>query len=115
MKAVTKAKRRLTLSLCGLGWLDETEIETIPDAKPVVVQETGEIIEGEMVKVTASEQFKEENGAELINYLDNRVVSMVADKKGLEKTDAVKALNELLATGKIEKKMTIQQFMEAVA
>ena len=24
MKAVTKAKRRLTLSLCGLGWLDET-------------------------------------------------------------------------------------------
>ena len=35
MKAVTKAKRRLTLSLCGLGWLDETEIETIPDARPV--------------------------------------------------------------------------------
>ena len=28
MKAVTKAKRRLTLSLCGLGWLDETEVET---------------------------------------------------------------------------------------
>jgi hypothetical protein len=45
MKAVTKAKRRLTLSLCGLGWLDETEVETIPDAKPVVVAETGEIIE----------------------------------------------------------------------
>ena len=45
MKAVTKAKRRLTLSLCGLGWLDETEIETIPDAKPVIVDEkTGEII-----------------------------------------------------------------------
>jgi hypothetical protein len=30
MKALTKAKRRLTLSLCGLGWLDETELETIP-------------------------------------------------------------------------------------
>ena len=29
MKAETKAKRRLTLSLCGLGMLDETEIETI--------------------------------------------------------------------------------------
>jgi hypothetical protein len=28
MKAETKAKRRLTLSLCGLGILDETEIET---------------------------------------------------------------------------------------
>lgn len=26
LKAVTKAKRRVTLSICGLGWLDETEI-----------------------------------------------------------------------------------------
>lgn len=32
MKAETKAKRRLTLSLCGLGMLDESEIETIPGA-----------------------------------------------------------------------------------
>jgi hypothetical protein len=30
MKAETKAKRRFTLSICGLGFLDETEIETIP-------------------------------------------------------------------------------------
>ncbi len=30
MKATTKAKRRLTLSMCGLGMLDESEIETIP-------------------------------------------------------------------------------------
>lgn len=34
MKAETKAKRRVTLSICGLGMLDETEIETI--AKIVV-------------------------------------------------------------------------------
>lgn len=31
MKAETKAKRRVTLSLCGLGMLDETELETIKD------------------------------------------------------------------------------------
>lgn len=30
LKAVTKAKRRATLSICGLGWLDETEVEDIP-------------------------------------------------------------------------------------
>ena len=36
MKAVTKAKRRVTLSICGLGMLDETEVETIPDAKAFV-------------------------------------------------------------------------------
>lgn len=34
MKAETKAKRRVTLSICGLGLLDETEIETIPGAQP---------------------------------------------------------------------------------
>lgn len=34
MKAETKAKRRATLSLVGLGWLDETEIETVPGAAP---------------------------------------------------------------------------------
>jgi hypothetical protein len=32
MKAETKAKRRVTLSICGLGMLDETELETIPGA-----------------------------------------------------------------------------------
>lgn len=32
MKAETKAKRRVTLSICGLGMLDETEVETIPNA-----------------------------------------------------------------------------------
>lgn len=36
MKAETKAKRRATLSICGLGMLDETEIETV-DAKAMVV------------------------------------------------------------------------------
>lgn len=30
MKAETKAKRRVTLSICGLGMLDESEVETIP-------------------------------------------------------------------------------------
>lgn len=33
MKASTKAKRRATLSICGLGMLDETEVETIPAAR----------------------------------------------------------------------------------
>lgn len=31
MKAETKAKRRVTLSICGLGMLDETELETIKE------------------------------------------------------------------------------------
>ena len=36
LKCVTKAKRRTTLSICGLGFLDETEVEDIPDvAEPM--------------------------------------------------------------------------------
>ena len=35
MKAITKAKRRVTLSICGLGMLDESEVETIPGAERV--------------------------------------------------------------------------------
>lgn len=31
-KAITQAKRRVTLSICGLGWLDETEVEQVPGA-----------------------------------------------------------------------------------
>lgn len=36
MKAETKAKRRVTLSICGLGLLDETEVETIAGPRLVV-------------------------------------------------------------------------------
>lgn len=46
MKAETKAKRRVTLSICGLGMLDETEVVTVAGAKAIKVDsETGEILE----------------------------------------------------------------------
>ena len=37
MKAKTKAKRRVTLSICGLGILDESEADTMPGAVTVDV------------------------------------------------------------------------------
>lgn len=44
MKAITKAKRRLTLSLAGLGWLDDSEVGTMPDAAAIDVDpDTGAI------------------------------------------------------------------------
>lgn len=36
MKAETKAKRRATLSICGLGVLDESELDTIPPTKTLL-------------------------------------------------------------------------------
>lgn len=43
MKAETKAKRRVTLSICGLGFLDESEVETIQELKPVEVEKPARI------------------------------------------------------------------------
>lgn len=50
MKATTKAKRRAVLALTGLGMLDESEIETIPNAVPVELHKTDTSI-GEAVHV----------------------------------------------------------------
>lgn len=57
LKAITKAKRRVTLSICGLGMLDETEVDSIPGAERVQVNvETGEIVED--VRPISKEQQK---------------------------------------------------------
>ncbi len=46
MKAETKAKRRVTLSICGLAYLDESEVESVRGAVHIPVShETGEIAE----------------------------------------------------------------------
>lgn len=51
LKAVTKAKRRVTLSICGLGMLDETEIEDIPAASKRPPVEMPKAIEPPIEKV----------------------------------------------------------------
>lgn len=56
MKAETKAKRRVTIALCGLGFLDETEVATIPNAKfyrelddgRLVDEASGEVVDAEV-------------------------------------------------------------------
>lgn len=46
MHAETKAKRRVTLSIAGLGFLDESELHSIKDAKAFSIDlSTGEILE----------------------------------------------------------------------
>lgn len=39
MKAETKAKRRVTLSICGLGLIDETEVDSVAGARKVSVHD----------------------------------------------------------------------------
>lgn len=58
LKAITKAKRRVTLSICGLGWIDEVEADDIP---------------GKTVKHTLDELFPDDlkNGAPELPQIDN--------------------------------------------
>jgi hypothetical protein len=58
MKAETKAKRRATLSICGLGVLDETEIETIPAAARAEVHQVVNPETGRMVNPNGAAQLK---------------------------------------------------------
>lgn len=63
MKAETKAKRRVTLSISGLGWCDETEVDSIAGAQKVPVNlETGEI----SVQCEEIQQKKSENAPNII-------------------------------------------------
>lgn len=107
MKAVTKSKRRLTLSLCGLGWLDETEVQTIPDASPVTVAETGEI-------VTQPENINQETGGveqpiEIIQVLGDWAVGEAAKHWNIEPSEAAKAIAK-----KWHGKMDKREFLDAL-
>lgn len=83
MKAETKAKRRATLSICGLGLLDETEIETIPGA----------------VNVTPSDVDETKPASPFKNAtLRNQFVRNVQESLKNAKTEA--ELNDILALNK---------------
>jgi hypothetical protein len=103
MKAVTKAKRRLTLSLCGLGWLDETEVETIPDARPVAISETGEILPDPAARFNGAGKLYQELVAEAAQY---GIVS--------EPLESFATRDDLVAAGK-ELRAAVQKAKESNA
>jgi len=61
MKAYTKAKRRVTLSICGLSFVDESEIETIPNTQKINIDiSTGEINADKKPLLNAMQNAKQE-------------------------------------------------------
>lgn len=51
MKAETKSKRRVTLSICGLAFLDESELDSLRGATPVDIDPaTGEVLQSGSVR-----------------------------------------------------------------
>lgn len=65
MKTETKAKRRATLSLCSIGVLDESELDTIPDASKVSMPEinvTNDAVHTAMVEPSTNVQEPSNHG-----------------------------------------------------
>ena len=129
MKAVTKAKRRFTLSICGLGWLDESELESIPAnvAQTVVVDDNG-VIMGEIearIENKAVQNQKpinntpaqknaveaQENAFDEVGYLRDwkHRVKVDGTEMPLIKTDLATASETVTSKGKLFAELTVQQ------
>lgn len=110
LKAVTKAKRRVTLSISGLGFLDETEVEDIPPsakraAPPVQliakqvdddmrgdgeVLQTGELVTDEQIETLRA--LIVEVGANVELFLKYFKVESLGDLPACDYPRALKAL-----------------------
>lgn len=110
MKAVTKAKRRLTLSLCGLGWLDETEVQTIPDARRVNVKDDGEIVTGTVTENVNQETGELSDPIEMIEVMGEWAVKYAAEKWGCKPSEAAPRLVQM----KLGKTIAKDDFIQIV-
>lgn len=108
MKAVTKAKRRLTLSMCGLGWLDETEVQTIPDARPVFVADSGEIVDTVLEENVNQDTGEQTSAVELIVPLGDWAVNYAASQWNMTPSEAAKQIASKKLGSKIDKNDFIQ-------
>lgn len=89
MKAETKAKRRVTLSICGLGMLDESEAETIPGAVKSTIEDDQEI---ETLRDLYSELLTEDvfNEAEILKFAWQKTWNLERLKNNYTKLKAEK-------------------------
>lgn len=86
MKAITKAKRRVTLSLAGLGFLDESETDTIPASRAQLVNvdhQTGEIIDAPQA-LEEPKYTPEEHREIALTHFDKLIGQVGASKEEVE-------------------------------
>jgi len=98
MRAETKAKRRVTLSIVGLGWTDESEVESIPGARTVRVDhETGEILDQTAVATPATPATPEPAAvAKSPTDKQFRLLGVLLDRVGLSREDAPLYISALI-------------------
>jgi hypothetical protein len=110
MKAETKAKRRVTLSICGLGILDESEIDTmkgaiIEDASHEIVAGIGDVERDELFALLESSTYEgtvkdklfvKINGLYTREDYDKAKQTLLANQLGIEgaKNPSQKEINQ---------------------
>lgn len=96
MKAETKAKRRVTLSIVGLGWTDESEVDTIPGAQTVRVDpETGEILDAPARPAPAQPAPEEKESSE-VTAKQLKLLAVLMRQVGLGREEAHRYVSALL-------------------
>lgn len=93
MKALTKAKRRATLSICGLGMLDETEVETIPNAHRVEMSVEANSLSPEEQAIAKANAKPNPNPMCTQDHLDT--ISQLCRELGMDMADKRQVMNEL--------------------
>lgn len=118
MKAITKAKRRVTLSLCGLGMLDESETDTIPNAKPYQPTQEAKTEQKELEAEIIDEP-KLTKGQTIANFkqkaisfgLNPTILKSFAEARGLTNNDeGIAKMNEYLSNEE-QLKQDIREFL----
>jgi len=85
MKAETKAKRRATLSICGLGILDDAELDTMPKYETVPITE--------IEKIETKQSENNTNGSQYYIELKNKIRESLGGKMNVKQ--AIEQLNKL--------------------
>jgi hypothetical protein len=105
MKGITKAKRRLTLSMCGLGIMDEMELESIPEEVKkgnIELKSQDEAFERIEKKEILAETESERNV--LIESIKLNLGELTKGQKKEEKSQAMKDLCSINSWDEINKK-----------
>lgn len=100
MKAETKAKRRVTLSICGLNMLDELEVETLPreiKAKEIAANLETEDFEHAKPEPKAPELVSHEIAADYVIKVGKNKGKQIKDLTSRDITNFTKFFDEKVA------------------
>lgn len=107
LKCETKAKRRVTLSICGLGLLDESEVETIPHQKvDLQIEEKKSFAKTQIIKLLP-EIVDEVKRSQIMNLVKDETREPVLEKY-------LSRLYTILDEQEVEEESKIRQDEESV-